>query len=497
MGTKLFVTHGRGLNTFAAQEISESIPNVCDIQSLGEGKLSFVIKHSPSGLHHGNIAKEDYCKAETGKNDELSDNLKYQEGDDFVNVVAPVFKLKMVERILMLLHCEQICTDVLFGDSSKARSVDAEPSLDIVCSSVEESVAGLYSEQMGGKVSDCEMSDCKKPFSESSRCRKAILKEYKTKLMEVMKNIEWTSVARRVRMIKTYQENTMGTHALCSNPSTCPGSLNRKYNREQLQQKRESVLASSSSFKNYQCKNDSKKRFLSLDARKNCHKNGIKKRKIANSLSSDLESENKQEYTSNQCIAIIPNTTETNLIPSSEINDQHCLGVDVSEKVLNVSTLERVTDINLQVAETSNTLVSHTNEKSPFPSERNSPNTAHLARSTDCEKNENLHKNCAQTFSNSSGLPDAFPNNEKHPRPHGKTNDGEEAVSFRVSCRVSGPHKTVLTVDWLTCQFVHHLNRAMANWTTNWREPVLDFYMNVTASHFIVGMSICFSCINY
>ncbi|KAK8722222.1 hypothetical protein OTU49_012332, partial [Cherax quadricarinatus] len=177
MGTKLFVTHGRGLNTFAAQEISESIPNVCDIQSLGEGKLSFVIKHSPSGLHHGNIAKEDYCKAETGKNDELSDNLKYQEGDDFVNIVAPVFKLKMVERIFMLLHCEQICTDVLFGDSSKARSVDAEPNLDIVCSSVEESVAGLYSEQMGGKVSDCEMSDCKKPFSESSRCRKAILKE--------------------------------------------------------------------------------------------------------------------------------------------------------------------------------------------------------------------------------------------------------------------------------------------------------------------------------
>lgn len=84
MSITLFATHGRGLDAFAQEEIREKMTNVHNVQTLGEGKISFSIPLKISD------SKED-----KGNDEEI-----------LIGAVSPVYDLKLVERIFILLHCE-------------------------------------------------------------------------------------------------------------------------------------------------------------------------------------------------------------------------------------------------------------------------------------------------------------------------------------------------------------------------------------------------------
>lgn len=93
MSITLFATHGRGLDAFAQEEIQEKITNVYDVKTLGEGKISFSI---PLKSHDSNV-----CSDEEDKGD---------DEEILIGAVSPVYNLKLVERVFILLHCETFDT---------------------------------------------------------------------------------------------------------------------------------------------------------------------------------------------------------------------------------------------------------------------------------------------------------------------------------------------------------------------------------------------------
>lgn len=60
--------------------------------------------------------------------------------------------------------------------------------------------------------------------------------------------------------------------------------------------------------------------------------------------------------------------------------------------------------------------------------------------------------------------------------------------TFRVSSRVSGPQKHIVTVKWINYTLSQHLTKAMPYWAPDWRKPIVDLYVNITSSHFIIGV---------
>nr|XP_045597277.1 uncharacterized protein LOC123757568 isoform X2 [Procambarus clarkii]XP_045597278.1 uncharacterized protein LOC123757568 isoform X2 [Procambarus clarkii] len=504
MSTKLFVTCGRGLGTFAAQEIREQVPNVCDIQSLGEGKLSFTINHATGGLQQNIKAREDESNTEgekattddcnkAGDRGKFCSNVKSQEEEeaDFVHITSPVFKLKMVERIFMLLHCEQINTAVSSGHSN---DIPNEPISDLNMRqnaeehSIETKVH--YSEEMCCvKLQNPEVrSDGKKTLNQDSRSKKIILKEYEKKLMDIVKKCEWANIARRVKALKDFHHYVAGNRVLCKNPNTCPGSLNRKCDKQQLQQKRESALISSNLKKNCQNRSVARKRDFSLNTRDKSYRSNSKRRRLTSSdrVSSIYVSGKRKimlEHTTSESNSIITENEELDfkdrmLLNISEKNEQlPDRNISLEKEQISINA-EYSNNINLQAKEISKLIPAHNNGK---PAEVKTSTNATLAPLTGNEITFNVLK--------SPDLADASLK-EISPDQHKKTSDNEETVSFRVSCRVSGPHKTVLTTDWLTTTFVHQLNQVMMSWTKNWREPVMDFYVNITDSHFILGVSL-------
>lgn len=91
MTVSFFVTHGRGLDVFAQEEIKEKVSNVCNVQTLGEGKISFSVPLK--------VSEPKMCSSEASEGDE--------EEEILVGAVSSVYNLKLVERIFILLHCEK------------------------------------------------------------------------------------------------------------------------------------------------------------------------------------------------------------------------------------------------------------------------------------------------------------------------------------------------------------------------------------------------------
>lgn len=139
------VTCGRGLDDFVWHEILEKIPGAVDLRHLGEGKLAFNICQAvcttDSGLtleqncvaDKGNLdnvgsieAKGEYnvistTSKELNSREEIIDKQEVtlntvlkppeictEEEDQWLAAVSNIFKLKLVERVFTLLHCEDI-----------------------------------------------------------------------------------------------------------------------------------------------------------------------------------------------------------------------------------------------------------------------------------------------------------------------------------------------------------------------------------------------------
>lgn len=140
------VTCGRGLDTFVWQEILEKIPGSFDLQHLSEGKVSFKICHGVGNTDaalmqghkcvgdDGNL-DEDEESRETRKEHNIRSPLSKEllgtkemageeqttlqritelsgiphgEEDQWVSAISHIYKLRLVERVFTLLHCEDI-----------------------------------------------------------------------------------------------------------------------------------------------------------------------------------------------------------------------------------------------------------------------------------------------------------------------------------------------------------------------------------------------------
>lgn len=141
------VTCGRGLGDFVWQEIVEKVPGASNLRHLDEGKLTFKVlcqavhitsTNSAQGQKWNNdrgslddkedsrVAREEYSVRNTvSKNfivckevKEDQDAVPYriiqpqeilsEDENQWDAAVSHIFKLKLVERVFLLLHCEVI-----------------------------------------------------------------------------------------------------------------------------------------------------------------------------------------------------------------------------------------------------------------------------------------------------------------------------------------------------------------------------------------------------
>ncbi|KAG7164527.1 THUMP domain-containing protein 2-like [Homarus americanus] len=519
MKTKFFVTCGRGLSTFAEQEINEKVPKVRDIQPLGEGKLSFTIHQASSWpLPQTSVINE----SEHPQNikEKFSPTLglnKPEEEAEYINAIAPVFKLKLVERIFMLLHCEH--TD----DPGKDVNNVSNPKEAFNQETARVKKEKLYSEdicceslQSSKETSSCEntLRKCTVP-SEKNIAPESVLNDCEKKLMNIMNNTEWADVAHRVQVLRVYHDHFAGCRVLCHNPDTCPGSVNRKIDKHQLQQKRKATFLSSGLTKYCQHKNR-KRRYLTVGpTEKYFHGKDFKRKKIISNEGLNVHGYIKKEGSVNQIsrdhYPFIPKNNEIRngdglLLDPSKAGDEKLLGCNtalLNEQASSVCTAP-VKNAKLQVTDLCRTVPSCDNEKLSFKITSESTamvlvenaetfpvNEASLAKTrTVFEKREVVLSSDVASIFISPNIPDEGIRQQCSVNQHKKANSNEQSVSFRVSCRVSGLHKNVLTTDWLTQKFVQHLSQVMDAWVTNWQEPTMDIYVNVTDSHFIVGVAL-------
>ena len=134
------VTHGRGLDNFVWQEILQKVPNANNLRHLGEGKIAFrVVKTGPQRQENGSeessvdkgilhdeknfkveeedthdglkvVNTKDSLREQNTTSKEIMTSLKTsaEEENQWVAAVSYIFKLKLVERVFTLLHCEDI-----------------------------------------------------------------------------------------------------------------------------------------------------------------------------------------------------------------------------------------------------------------------------------------------------------------------------------------------------------------------------------------------------
>lgn len=146
------VTYGRGLDNFVWQEILQKIPNASNLRHLGEGKIAFNICQAVNTINVTPVSQENVSEEkdavrgilneQEGIREEQGDTSKglkeikdtkgalkeqnttskgnmvalgrnMEEENHWVAAFSYIFKLKLVERVFTLLHCEDI------GESSQ------------------------------------------------------------------------------------------------------------------------------------------------------------------------------------------------------------------------------------------------------------------------------------------------------------------------------------------------------------------------------------------
>lgn len=147
------VTCGRGLDDFVRQEILEKIPGAVDLRHLGEGKLAFkvcqAVDTADTASAAGHLCADDkdsldgkdterkekrrehsvtrtLSKKLTGTTDMIQEQeaasqratepsgTSGEEVDQWVAAVSHIFKLRLVERVFALLHCEDTGKSLAF-----------------------------------------------------------------------------------------------------------------------------------------------------------------------------------------------------------------------------------------------------------------------------------------------------------------------------------------------------------------------------------------------
>ena len=305
----------------------------------------------------------------------------------------------------------------------------------------------------------------------------------------------------RVRRVREHQDGER--QVWCQDPDTCPGSLRKRQVRKELGEKRmvsTSLRGEVGSF--------SKQHRADTMERKHFQKNetngqGSKRRKLIDDceLKYSVELYNMCEHENRKKQRVPENyTEETN---SVSVKREYELGNGFSNKRQNMP------DFHIDVKAKETTICDHvTDVSNDSPSAvisceycTSQLDEVHVSQGeTDLSENEvvppseteGATKNVNNTSENYKALQNECLvkiNGPEHRSEEVKKENSNEHIStFRVSSRVSGPHKKIISVKWVNHALGQQLNKAMTAWVPDWRRPLVDLYVNITASHFVVGM---------
>ncbi|KAK3871291.1 hypothetical protein Pcinc_023556 [Petrolisthes cinctipes] len=393
MGTaELFVTCGRGVDLFAMKEINEKIPNVTNVKTLGEGKLAFTIRNIDLLESHGCkltgrtatcVGNEAEGATDIGdkttEEHSLPNNYLQKrttcvttKEEDFlyVSAVAPVFQLKLVERLFLLLYCEDV--------------EDGSP----------------------GKLSN----------PNDVATHSTILTTCEEKLTGAVERINWGEVSHKVGLLRDHHASTISPRVMCQGPGTCPCLTNASnaFQQHHHQNKRKLTCPTYSKSKIVIIDNFLHQPSPSCDKVEMCRK---------------LADENGTTIENSVYGSVVPNMNE-----EYRVNKNHHISVEETNSVSGM-------------------------------------------QEHSLSKGQQEHVNLK-----------AVKEEESPAQKHSDENDGEKK-SFRVSCRISGFYKTVLQKNWLN-QTVIKILKKETLWSVNWREPLIDLYINITDSHFIIGVTL-------
>ncbi|XP_037777874.1 LOW QUALITY PROTEIN: uncharacterized protein LOC119574609 [Penaeus monodon] len=414
MSITLFATHGRGLDAFAQEEIQEKITNVYDVKTLGEGKISFSI---PLKSHDSNV-----CSDEEDKGD---------DEEILIGAVSPVYNLKLVERVFILLHCETFDTGETHTGSEKETD---------------------------------HTTEIKRKPTDSDESNNQLLKKYENKLADIIDKEKWAKVACQVQALRTFQDQHT-TRVHCQDPSNCHGSVRRRAEKQKLWLRRSSEESS--------CSRKRMRRESALDLSE------MRSPESDIASSSDLTVRPMKERLTETGI---PEARETNRditdLDDSKVNYDDSLTSDASQ---NERDNQEVTN---RVILEKKKIVTNNPKRTSGESSNPEPQV----------KNENINRaggfsGVENGISGIASIPDACKPDLDTYRDT-KNIIHENSVNYRVSSRISGLCKNVITQQLLTKMFVKTVEEKMEYWTVEWRKPLLDFYINITNSHFIVGVSL-------
>ncbi|XP_042861200.1 uncharacterized protein LOC122246606 [Penaeus japonicus] len=403
MTVSFFVTHGRGLDVFAQEEIKEKVSNVCNVQTLGEGKISFSVPLK--------VSEPKMCSSEASEGDEEEELL--------VGAVSSVYNLKLVERIFILLHCEKFS----LGESSNGSD----------------------------KVTD-KTSERMKEQGDSDNSKSQLLKKYENKLADMIDKEKWAKVASQVKVLRKFQDEHT-TRVLCQDPSNCPGSVKRRAEKQELWQRKPSEETS--------------------HPRKKMRVEGVHHTSETKPTESDIAC--KSDPVAGTLKEIGPGTKGMNIdipkVDDSSVNHTTSSASDASQ---NEMATQDMTD------------------KEVF--DKGGAKTVDTAMANDKLSVSELQvkkENCTNPSEGGDGILSSDAGNLDSDT-YRDTKDAihDNSVNFRVSGRISGQCKNVITQQILANIFIKAVEEKMEDWTVEWRKPLLDFYINITNSHFIVGVSL-------
>ncbi|XP_050733963.1 THUMP domain-containing protein 2-like isoform X3 [Eriocheir sinensis] len=228
------VTCGRGLGNFVWQEILEKIPGTVDLRHLSEGKVAFKICHAV-GITDTALMQGQKCVGDGGN---LDDNEESREAKKEHNITSPISK-------------ELVGTKEMTGEEHTALQKITEPP-GIPTEEEDQWVAAIshiYKLRLVERVFTllhCEDIDSKNGYhaDDGSSRPDDILKTYESKIKSLTESIKWNDLAVKLKRVKGHQDEGRSRPVWCQDPNSCPGSLRRRQMKQELGEKRAAFASS-------------------------------------------------------------------------------------------------------------------------------------------------------------------------------------------------------------------------------------------------------------
>ncbi|XP_050733962.1 uncharacterized protein LOC127007262 isoform X2 [Eriocheir sinensis] len=457
------VTCGRGLGNFVWQEILEKIPGTVDLRHLSEGKVAFKICHAV-GITDTALMQGQKCVGDGGN---LDDNEESREAKKEHNITSPISK-------------ELVGTKEMTGEEHTALQKITEPP-GIPTEEEDQWVAAIshiYKLRLVERVFTllhCEDIDSKNGYhaDDGSSRPDDILKTYESKIKSLTESIKWNDLAVKLKRVKGHQDEGRSRPVWCQDPNSCPGSLRRRQMKQELGEKRAAFASSGEIPRSFpKCQRE-----VNITGNQKKKMNMHETNKISDGELNPTVPNNKCKYES----AKIPRISEDNIAENDDVHgsSEFRSETDLSNKTQHSlrSQKEDAKDVGGDHEETDSYEGSLLMPADNNPAKRNIDLTPDESKSPQSKR---FKKNNSQPSQMNLEVVKKDQDNEGNSTEHMST-------TFRVSSRVSGPYKNILTVKWINRVLGQQLSEAMAGWVPDWRQPLVDLYVNLTSSHYIVG----------